>query len=131
MRFNNDADAYMVDSVVSGPDRLLVRKEVWYDRRTLDPGLVLLYDARGRVVLRAHLGGFSPVETPDTPKDRWPRVATTYNLYFPDTGSKMQFTLNDQALNKNGVPHAGSIHMPDPRNAGVKNVNQIDEDCDR
>lgn len=124
MRFNNDADAYMVDSVVRGPDRLVAQKEIWYDRQTLEPRLILLFDANGRVVLRAHLSDFAPLSGAGAGQ-----IATRYNLFFPDTGSKMQFTLSDQALSKNGIPRENSIHLPDLANPGVKNVVQVDKDC--
>jgi hypothetical protein len=131
MRFNNDVDVYMVDSIVPTADGMIVQKEIWYDRQTLLPGLVLLFDPDGRVVLRALLSNFQPVAIADTPQSQWPMIATTYKLKFIDTGSHLQFTLRDQALNKNGIPHAGSIHMPDLSNPGVKNVIQIDADCDK
>jgi hypothetical protein len=125
LRFNNDADAYMVDSIVHETDRLVVRKEIWYDRATLEPRLVLLFDNNGRVVLRAHLSEFAAVAG-----DGGARMATRYSLLFPDTGSTMQFVFSDQALNKNGIPHDGSIHLPDLANPGVKNVVQVDKDSD-
>ncbi|HUB26010.1 MAG TPA: hypothetical protein VL992_11325, partial [Tepidisphaeraceae bacterium] len=91
MRFNNDADAYMLDTIVRGPDRMLARKEIWYDRTTLLPGLVLLFDDSGRVVLQAHLENYQPLPIDGVPPDRWPQIATLYKLRFPDTGSTMQF----------------------------------------
>src|SRR5690606_19259815 len=54
MRFNNDADAYMFIWIVQGPNRLIARKEVWYDRQTKLPKLILLFDDDGRIVLRAY-----------------------------------------------------------------------------
>jgi hypothetical protein len=129
MRFNNDADAYMVDTVEKRADRLLVRKEVWYDRRTLLPGLVLLFDHNGRVVLQAHLTDFQPLGTGVAPSS--PRIATTYKLFFPDSGSTMKFTLREQAISKNGVPRPGGIHMPDLNNPGVGQVIQVDRDCEK
>ena len=131
MRFNNDADAYMLDSLIRGPDRMLVQKEVWYDRRTLLPGLVLLFDANGRVVLQAHLENYQALPMDGVPPDRWPQIATVYRLRFPDTGSSMTFSLSQQALTKNGVPRAGVIHLPNLNNPGVKNVIQVDAACDQ
>jgi hypothetical protein len=130
MRFNNDADAYMIDFLIRGSDRMLVQKEIWYDRQTLLPGLVLLFDANGRVVLRAHLLNYQPLPIDGLPPDRWPEIATQYNLRFPDTGSTMQFTLSQQAISKNGVPRPGSIHLPNLNSPGVKNVVQVDAACD-
>jgi hypothetical protein len=123
LRFNNDADVYMIDSVVRASDRLLVQKEVWYDRVTLEPRTVLLFDANGRVVLRAHLSDFQPLADAGSAV-----IAMQYNLLFPDTGSTMKFTLSQAALGKNGIPRPGSIHLPNLDNPGVKNVIQIDKE---
>jgi hypothetical protein len=128
MRFNNDADAFMVDWLVRGEDRLLIRKEVWYPRESLLPGLVLLFDNRGRAVLRAHLTDFKPVPIDNLPKDQQPLVATKFDLFFPDTGSSMRFTLTDLALTHNGIPHVGSIHLPDLDRGDVSHVVELDKD---
>jgi hypothetical protein len=132
MRFNNDARAYMVDWVAPAPegDRYFVQKEVWYDVETKHPGLVLLYDPAGRVVLRAKLSDFKPVATDDASSQTAPMVATVYQLYFPDSLSKMSFTLHEPALSADGAPNNVSFHMPEPRSAGVGHVIQIDADCD-
>lgn len=126
LRFNNDADAYMIDTIVPGPDRMVVRKEVWYDRQTLLPGLVLLFDDNGRVVLRAFLQDYQPLAIDDVSPNQQPLIATTYKLKFPDTGSTMQFVLSQQALTHNGVPRPGSIHRPDLRHPGVGHVIDVD-----
>jgi hypothetical protein len=130
MRFNNDADAYMVDTVVKTADRMLVQKEVWYDRQTLLPGLVLLYDENGRVVMQAQLTDFQALALDGVPKEKWPKIATTYTMRFPATGSKLKFTLSDMALTNNGLPREGTIHLPDLGNPGVKRVIQVDAACD-
>jgi hypothetical protein len=130
MRFDNNSDAYVVDSIVHSADRMRVEKEVWYDRQTLQPGLVYLYDDNGRIVLAAQLNQVQPLSVAGLPAGQQPPIATLYKLQFPDTGSKMQFTLSDQAISHNGIPRPGGIHMPDPDSAGVKNVIQIDKDCD-
>jgi len=124
MRFNNDLDVYMIDSIVKHPDRYVVQKEVWYDRQTLLPQTVLLLDATGRTVLRAHLSEFT------TPAASNARIAGRYKLLFPDTGSTMEFALSQPALNKNGIPAPGGIHMPDLQNPGVGTVIQVDKNCD-
>ena len=67
MRFNNDADAYMFLWNVKLPDRWAVQKEIWYDRATLLPKLVLLFDENGRVVLRAYLSNYKSVEVANVP----------------------------------------------------------------
>ena len=133
LRFNNDFDAYMVVWISRMPDRYAAVKEVWYDRQTLLPTLVLLFDASGRVQLRAKLANHQPVEVPDTPPGQWPKVATSYKLYFPETGTKMSFELSDMVLCNNGVPCRRGIMFPGAtrEDAGVDKVTQLDEDCDK
>ncbi len=127
MRFNPDADAYMFLWTVHEPDRWIAQKEVWYDRKTLHPQLVLLFDPNGRVVLRAYLSKFEPVEVAEAPRAQWPTVATNYRLFFPDSGSTMTFQLKDVRLSYKGAPRPGSIRFPvEP---GVSKVIQVDEDC--
>jgi hypothetical protein len=128
MRFNPDEDAYMFLWTVHAPDRWIAQKEVRYDRVTKHPKMVLLFDDNGRVVLRAYLSQFQPVEIPDTPKERWPVVATDYRLFFPDSRTKMSFQLSHVRAQNRGVPRPGSIRFPDE--PGVSRVIQIDKDCD-
>lgn len=132
MRFNNDADAYMFVWVARLPDRYAAMKEVWYDRQTKLPKLVILFDENGRVQLRAYLSKHQPVEVPDVPRERWPKVATNYDLYFPETGTKMRFELSDMTLDKNGVPSRKGIVFPGatPEEAGTAKVIQLDAPCD-
>ena len=137
MRFNPDADAYMFVWVApaggpgAGPRRLAAQREVWYDRATKLPKLVVLFDADGRPVLRANLGKHRAVEVADTPQDRWPRVATDYRLYFPDGGSRMAFTLDEVELDRRGVPSRRGIVFPGstPQDAGVREVIKLDKNC--
>jgi hypothetical protein len=131
MHFDNDADAYVVDSIDHEPDRMLLRKQVWYDRQTLHPTKVHLYDDSGRMALKAELSDFGSLPLPGVAKDGWPQVPTRYDLFFPDSGSKMQFLLRQQVPSKSGIPRPGSIKMPRLENPGVKNVIQIDKDCDQ
>jgi hypothetical protein len=132
LRFNNDSDSYMIVWQKHLPDRWVAQKEIWYDRVTLRPNTVLLFDADGRVVLRALLTNFRPVRIAGQPSDQWPVMASDYELFFPDTGSKMIFELGDLALTGgrgNAFPKAISFQMPDAdklRDSGVK-VTQIDE----
>lgn len=131
MRFNNDADAYMFVWNVPAGDRWAAQKEIWYDRATKLPRRVFLFDADGRVVLRARLDGHAPVELPGVPQERWPEVARQYNLFFPDTGSTMSFELNEvepeRLFRGRRVPTQTGIAFPsDP---GVDEVIQLDKDC--
>jgi hypothetical protein len=129
MRFNNDADAYMLVWQTPLADHWAPQKEIWYDRATLHPTLVLLFDPNGRVELRAWLSNFKPVPVQGEPRDLWPMAATYYRLFFPETGTKMSFTLTDVTISHNGFPKAISFRMPDPNQlsaSGVK-VIQVDE----
>lgn len=129
MRFNPDADAYTFVWNVPLPNRWVAVKEVWYDRQTKLPRLVLLFDENGRVVLRARLSNHTAVEVPDVPREQWPKVATNYQLYFPDTGTKMSFELSDLVLDKNGVPGRRGIAFPKADLEKFAKVIQLDEAC--
>jgi hypothetical protein len=129
MRFNHERDAYMFVWNAPMPDRWVAVREVWYDRATLRPKLVMLYDADGRVVVRAELDKHRPVEVKDLPRERWPLIAGEYRLFFPDNGTTMELDLREIMLNKRGSPPRG-LAFPDPRRAGVDRVIQIDEACE-
>lgn len=113
LRFNHDQDAYMLVWNVRLPDRWAAQREVWYDRKSLTPRLVYLYDANGRVVLRAALGMHRQVEVAELPKEQWPWIATDYKLFFPESGSQIEFTLDQFQLKRGPVPNAKSFMMPD------------------
>jgi hypothetical protein len=132
MRFNNDADAYMFVWNGKLPDRWVAVREVWYDRRTLLPRLVLLFDANGRVVLRAYLEKHRKVKLDNVPEDQWPSVATSYRLYFPDSGSKLSMQMTDVALTHGEgsrlIPNDRSFRF-DPERTRTSKVIQLDEAC--
>ncbi|HRK30493.1 MAG TPA: hypothetical protein PLD59_05395, partial [Tepidisphaeraceae bacterium] len=123
MRFNNDADAYMFVWIVRAQSKWVAQKEVWYDRETKHPRLVLLFDVDGRIVLRAYLSKHQQVGETNA------FVATEYDLLFPDRQAKLKLSLNELKLENNGVPREGSIRFPGPNadNAGVSNVVRIDD----
>jgi hypothetical protein len=129
MRFNNDTDAYMFVWNVRVPDRFVAQREVWYDRQTKLPVKVLLFDPNGRVVLRADLAKHAPVEVEGAPKNEWPKVATIYRLFFPDTGTTMRFELRDVALSHGGAPNDKSFAFPSE--PGVGHVVQVDQQANR
>ena len=129
LRFNHDADAYMIMWATKLPDRWVALKEVWYDRKTRRPTMVLLYDADGRVVLRAWLMNHEPVQSADLPREQWPVAASEYRLYFPETKSSMTIKLrNMQIKNSRGFPNEKSFVF-NPDNLGVSKVIQLDEAC--
>jgi hypothetical protein len=126
MRFNNDADAYMFIWTHQQGDHWIAEKEVWYDRATKVPELVLLFDPNGRIILRAYLSKPVPLEVPDMPKEQWPMVASLYQLMFPNDGTLISFWFTDDyAVTRHGRPKANSFDRPDP---DTKQVIQIDQD---
>lgn len=128
LRFNNDLDVYMLVWNAKLPDRWFAEKEIWYDRATLRPRKVLLFDRDGRVILRANLSEHRQVEVPGKPRENWPWMATRYELYFPETRSTMTMKLSDMALtSRTGQPKAGMIRFPEEPD--VAKVIQIDADC--
>jgi len=126
MRFNNDYDCYMFDWNVRAADRWITVKEVWYDRESKNPVVVLLFDENGRVLLSAKLSKHGPVAIEDKPADQQPKIAKHYDLLFTDTGSTMSLDLNDTAINHNKAPKPASFRRPEP---DTKKVIQIDEAC--
>ena len=102
MRFNPDYDAYMLTWSKPSGDRWIVLREVWYDRATLEPRRVWLFDRNGRVVLRARLSGFAPF---DGAAADGPRVARGFDLFFPASGSRLTFTLDEVRPTRNGAPN--------------------------
>jgi hypothetical protein len=130
MRFNNKADAYMFiwsARVPAGmPERWAAVKEVWYDRQTKRPKVVVLFDPSGRVVIEAHLAEHVPVKVPDMPRENWPTVASRYDLVFPDSGSRLRLKLADVALSNKGAPNDVTFRFAPPK-AGK--VTQLDEAC--
>lgn len=131
MRFNNDADAYMFvwsfKSNSRGRPRWVAQKEIWYDRKSFLPTLVNLFDGDGRIILRAYLRKHEPVEIEGVPEDRWPKVATEFDLFFPDSRTKMKIELSNVSLSRRGVPNDKSIRFP--AEPGVSKVIQIDANC--
>jgi hypothetical protein len=127
MRFNSDYDMYMI--VWSQPTQThwAAVKEIWYDRKTLLPQMVLLFDASGRVVLRARLYDHKPVEIEGVPESQWPLAATRYELLFPLNGSKFDFDLKqDLALKRNNAPNQRTFVRPNANNSGVSNNIPLD-----
>jgi hypothetical protein len=111
MRFNNDADAYMFVWNKPLSNRWVAEKEVWYDRKTKLPKLVLLFDANGRIILRAYLTDHQPVEGSTA------KIASNYDLFFPENKSTMSFRLTDikESIQRGRarIPNANSFDFPD------------------
>jgi len=130
MRFNHDADAYMLVWNARLPTQYYAEKEIWYDRKTYLPLKVIIYDFDGRVLVRANLTNHRGVEVADQPKENWPRIATNYSLMFPQSKSTMVLKLSDMALvSKTGHPKAGTIVFKD--DPEVSKVIQVDQACEK
>lgn len=129
MRFNNDGELYMLLWVNQAADRWYAEKEIWYRREDKLPVKVLLFDENGRVLIRADLSKHMPVEIPNTAKEKWPKIATDYRLFFPENKSKMWIQLSEMILQRNDRPKPGSIRFP--AEPGVDKVVQIDKDSEQ
>jgi hypothetical protein len=114
MRFNNDQDAYMITFNVMLPDRMIVQKEVWYDRQTFLPRLVTFFDDNGRIVLRAYLTEHQHLNNDPSA----PQVATNYDLYFLQTGTKLVFKLREVKESNKNVPNDRTFRFPGEDAAG-------------
>jgi hypothetical protein len=121
MRFNNDEKVYMLTFNFPLADRWVVQKEVWYDLETKLPTKVLIFDANGRVQLRANLLKHEALEGSDK------KIATRYELFFPETRDKLEFHLISPKLSRRGIPREGTIQRR-PISGDVREV-QIDEGC--
>jgi hypothetical protein len=132
MTFDGAADAYVFTWIGRVPDRFVAVKQVSYDRATKRPTRVRLFDDNGRVLLRARLSDFGPVEVPDVPREARPVVPYRYELEFPDTGSTMDITVADAKLTnrfrRTVVPNDAAFAFP--TDTGDSKVIQLDEACD-
>lgn len=120
LRFNNDEDCYMITWTVRLSDRWAIQKEVWYDRQTLRPKLVLLFDADGRVTLRAYLLDPQPVEG-------YPAVtlASRYDMFFPESKSTFSIHLQDLRRSKPNLPGPKTFQFPE--SPDVSKIIAVDE----
>ena len=130
MRFNNRADAYMFiwSAHPQATDHWVAVKEIWYDRATKRPKLVVLFDMVGRVTLEAHLSDHKPVQLPNVPLNQCPTVATVYDVSMPETKGHLRLKLLDVALSERGAPNDVTFRF-NPQSAGVPKVTQLDEAC--
>jgi hypothetical protein len=126
MRFDSDMDVYEFTWTVRLQDHWAAQKTVRYDRATLNPVYVSLYDENGRPLVWANLKYPVPVEVAGTPRDKWPRVASSYDLHFPDSHTELKLSLSNVALKHGAVPSDASFRMPSDDTWGVKNVIQVD-----
>jgi hypothetical protein len=126
LRFNNDADTYMLLWTVPASDRWIAQKDVWFDRQTKLPMKVLLYDANGRVVLLANLSKHQRIEVANVPQERWPKIATQYQLYFPDSDTSVTFELERPMLKNGAAPNDRTFAFPED-GGGANQIISVDE----
>ncbi|MGC4032951.1 MAG: hypothetical protein QM754_14685 [Tepidisphaeraceae bacterium] len=110
LRFNHDDDCYMLTWSLRLRDRWAVQKEVWYDRTSLVPTRVLLYDAAGRVVLRAIPSQPKPVEGYAPPV----MFPSKFELLFTDTGSTFELRLSTLEQRRGKAPSERTFVLPEP-----------------
>jgi hypothetical protein len=129
MRFNPETRAYMFIWNTPMPNRWIAQKEIWYDMDSKLPTRVFLFDANGRVVLRARLSGHAPVNVPETPRDKGPKVARSFDLFFPDSGATMSLLLkaDEVQLENKGIPTLRGIAFP--KESRFDEIIQLDKDC--
>lgn len=120
LRFNPDYDAYMVTWHVASIDRWITQREVWYDRATLEPRFVWLFDQNGRVIVRARLTDYATVEGSTVTMPR--RV----HLLFVESSSTLNLKIDDARRNKGKVPNARSFQF-DPAGSGAAKVIDLNE----
>jgi hypothetical protein len=129
MRFNNAQDAYMLVWHVKSstpPDRWVAVKEVWYDRKTRHPTLIQLFDEDGRVVLRAKLSEHRKIQDDTSSDAPQPWIAGPFDLYFPQSKTKMELSLSEVEKTNKGIPSDKSFAFPGV-DAAAKTIN-IDEE---
>lgn len=133
MRFNHEADAYMFVWNIRLADRWAAQKEVWYDRQSLQPKKVILFDENGRTLLSATLSGTVQVDVAELPESKRPMMTREYNIYFPESQAELQLTLSDVALKKTNkrvtVPNNLSFRKPGDDQWGVNQVINVDANC--
>lgn len=129
LRYNPDQAVYMLTWHQPTIDRWVTLREVWYDRETFLPTLVILFDRNGRVVLRANLGKYEPIrlESGESADGQpAPLVAREIKMFFPETLSRMTFTLDDVRDRRGGAPRRNSYNFS-PERVSTSTVINLDE----
>jgi hypothetical protein len=123
MRFNPDYDCYMLTWHVPITDRWVTLREVWYDRGSLQPKMVWLFDRNGRVALRAKLGDVRPMDVSDGDAAAAPKVARSFDLFFPENGSRLTFRLDELRATRGRAPNEQTYRFDPARVRTAKVVN--------
>ena len=114
--------AYEVLWSVATPAGRIPLRKVSYDRQTLRPMGVTLFEKDGRVAVLASLTNYPA--TRDSGKVDVPGSLT---IQFPTRGATLQLQLRDVVPSRNGVPNERSIVFP--KEPKVEKVVQVDVDC--
>jgi len=132
MRFDNYRDAYALLWSFPLEDHWAAQKEVWYDRKSLLPVEVRLYDARGRMAVQALLSdpqALAPTQEDAAGGADAPRMATNYDLLFPETQTRLHLRLAHPSLRNGNIPNTKTFqvlqqtHLDNPQ---VKDVYDLD-----
>ena len=127
LRYNPDQAVYMLTWHQPIKDRWVTLREVWYDRETFLPTVVILFDRNGRAQLRAKLSDYRPITLQTPAADgAAPRVAHRYELFFPEPRSALRFTLDNAWDEHNGAPSRRSYAF-NPSRVATSTVINLDE----
>ncbi len=121
MRFNPDYDAYMITWSIPHVDRWVCVREMWFDRATLEPRWVWVFDRDGRVIVRGRFLNYREVEGVDV------RLAGRMELWFVESKSKLMLKLDDMRLKRGNRPSEASFRF-DPSRSGARTVVNLDEE---
>jgi hypothetical protein len=119
MRFNPDYDAYMITWSIPHVDRWVCVREIWFDRQTLEPRLVWVFDRDGRVIVRGRFLDYRNVDGVDV------TLASRMELWFVESKSKLVLKLEDMRLKRGNRPSEASFRF-DPARSGARNVVNLD-----
>lgn len=108
LRFDGDQDVYMLTFQTLLPDRMIVQKEVWYDRATLLPRRVVFFDPNGRMLLQAGLSDHQNLNR--DPKQ--PKIATHFDIEFLQTHTKLVLKLQEVKDSYKGRPNDVMFRFP-------------------
>lgn len=130
--YATDPCAYVLTFIDRQPitGKLLARREMYFDRREGKPRMpirVMIYDDRGREVLRADLADYQPVHSPDTRNDQpQPVMPTDIRLHWRKTGSEMHITLEGMTTEDRVVPEAYLLwdRLPGPLKGRLEQVDK-------
>jgi hypothetical protein len=127
--YREQPSAYEVLWSVATPAGRRPIRRVMYDRQTLRPIAVTLFEADGRVAVTATLSNY-PVRRVENGVEKnagLVDLAGSITIQFPSRGATLQLQLRDVVSSRNGIPNERSIVFPnDPR---VEHVLQVDAGC--